>query len=204
MGIAFTPMWSGVLAATNAYHLGLNMLWRPVVVGVLAVLLCLLLPWILSIIVYAGALILIWRFDLQPQFATIASQASSSNRDLLIPCLAGAPLALFAFVGLLVLPFADSSEPTSMDRYIESTRSLNQPAPAARTQQISDPSEIFARIKQRDEDKKNTMYKTWAAAGLAKLFSGTVGKALGLLVVGLIVGLFKWFTRKPTTNKGAV
>ena len=202
LGVAFSPAWTGAMAAINGHRLGLNMLWRPVVVGVLATLLCFVLPWDLAFIVYAGALVVIWKLDLQSQLEALSGRTSSWNRGLLIPCIAGAPLAILAFLGLFVVPFAGSAEPSSMERYVASYSSNQQTAIQPRPQGTSDPGEMFARLRQREEDQQSRRHKTWAAFGLAKLFSGTGGKALGVLFLGLGAGLFKWFTGKPTSSKG--
>ena len=195
LGIVFTPAWAGVMAAINGHRLGFDVLWRPIAVGTLAILLYFVLPWILAVGVYCGALVLIWKLDLKPQLEASSGSTSSSSFDLLIPCVAGIPLALCAFIGFFVFPFLGASGQPSMARNFTSTQvNTRQPSRAF------DLSEMLARTKKQNEDRDRATYFRWGAVGLAKLFGGAGGKAFGLLLVGLGVGVLKWFTRKPTES----
>ena len=188
------------MTAINGYRLGLEKLWRPVVVGVLATLLCCVLPWFLAIIAYGGALVLIWKLDLEPQLKFMPAQGQSQNSSLLAPCIAGVPLAILGFLALFVFPVGGSTEPSSMDRHIASQSSNPQTAIQRKPPSKSIFGELPAR--QREEDRQNRAYKTWAAIVLTKLFAGAGGKTFCVLCLGLGAGLFKWITSKPTLSKG--
>ena len=107
LGIAFSPIWAGVMTAMNGHRLGLNYLWRPLVIGLGAAVVDVLMPidsYLLSLCIYIGALFAIWKLDLAPQLAAMKSKATERNASLLIPCLVGLPLALIVFMGFVVAP----------------------------------------------------------------------------------------------------
>lgn len=173
LGIVFTPAWTGIIAAINGYRLRFDVLWRPVAVGALATLLCFLLPWILSLLFYGGALFLIWKLDLQPQLAVVSNSKHSkpiSHAKFLTPCLVGAPLAITAFLFLLAVPLVQLLQGIDL-------------------------SDVAQNISQSDKRP----YRPLVGVLAAKAFGSVGGKAFLLALLGAVVGLFKWLTRKPTT-----
>lgn len=194
LGIVFTPAWTGAVAAINGHRLGLELLWRPVVIGSLATLLSFMLPAILSLLVYSGSLFLIWRLDLRPQLAVHSKSGSAPDKKLLVPCLVGTPLALLAFMGLVVFPFFS----TSTAAKYSSTAPPSQTRPAWQSTQNFDLSEILAQNREREAQRKNTRHAFWGSVVIAKLLGSPGGKAIGLLLLGAAAGLFKLLTRKPS------
>lgn len=74
LGLLFSPVWAGIMAAVNARRLGVSLpLWHPVLIGLGATLLDMLVSTflfdslIVDLLLYLGALGLIWRLDLTPQ-----------------------------------------------------------------------------------------------------------------------------------------
>jgi hypothetical protein len=113
MGLIFTPMWAGVMAALNGRRLGSQIpFWRPLAIGFGSLAMsCLLGVWIdsniLDVLLYLGATWAIWQFVLRPQYrlhAGLAESAIHASGRWTWPIVAGIPLAIVAFLGFVVAP----------------------------------------------------------------------------------------------------
>lgn len=112
LGVLFSPVWAGIMAGLNAGRLGPQFsVWRPIVIGVASLVLDLAVSavidfYLVDLVIYLGAVGLIWVLDLAPQAEAFASQAGHSRpgANWIIPSLAGTPLALVVFLGLVVAP----------------------------------------------------------------------------------------------------
>ena len=95
LGLMFSPLWAGVMAAINGHRLGLNYLWRPLAIGIGAAVIDILIPFdsiLISLCLYVGALIAIWRLDLEPQRELMVRRDYRRR-------------ALVVFIGFVVAPF---------------------------------------------------------------------------------------------------
>jgi hypothetical protein len=128
LGLLFTPLWCGILAALNSRRLPLVApWWRPLALGLgwLAVsVLCGLvvdsLP--LDLLLYVGAVGLLWFVDLRPQQQAYARlQAARPGRDAswVWPSVAGAPLAVLSVLGFVVLPLLPLGPREVCERFVE-------------------------------------------------------------------------------------
>ena len=113
LGVPFTPMWAGVMAALNGRRLGAPAPgWLPVAIGFgyLALDLGIGLvyeSYLLSVVLYAGALVALWTLVLQPQrerFCQWQASLVGATARWVWPSVAGAPLAVLVFFGFAVLP----------------------------------------------------------------------------------------------------
>lgn len=158
LGLLFSPIWAGIMAAVNARRLGMSLpVWRPVVIGLGATLLDMLISALLfdslivDLILYLGALGLIWRLDLMPQVEPYQARkaACGTQAHWLVPSLAGSPaaaLVLFAFILAPLMPleprevcqrFVNVSSAKEAKRY---TTARLWPALEALLAQDADPS----------------------------------------------------------------
>jgi hypothetical protein len=102
------------MAAVNARRLGLNTpWWRPVGIGVASLVLDALLglwldSYLLSVVLYLGALVLIWLADLRVQADEFKRQVSPFMRQggWLVPILSGLPVAPLVFFAFVVAPLS--------------------------------------------------------------------------------------------------
>lgn len=107
LGLAFSPIWAGIMAALNSrrLHTGLP-LWRPIAIGIGATILDMLVSamfgdlFLIDLILYAGALGLIWHLDLKPQVPLFETQQAEPRRSArwFLPSLAGCPTAFFVLL----------------------------------------------------------------------------------------------------------
>jgi hypothetical protein len=113
LGLLFTPMWAGVMAAINASRLQLqNAIWRPLVIGLgyLAIDFGVGFftdSYLLGIAIYVGALVVLWFVVLLPQQHLILQRTQPGGMrpaSWLWPGVAGAPLAFLVFWGFLIVP----------------------------------------------------------------------------------------------------
>lgn len=112
LGVLFSPVWAGIMAGLNASRLGPEFsVWRPVVIGVASLVLDLAVSavidsYLLDLVIYLGAVGLIWVLDLAPQAKAFASQAGQSRPGAhwIIPSLAGTPLAVVAVLVFVIVP----------------------------------------------------------------------------------------------------
>jgi hypothetical protein len=107
LGLAFSPIWVGVMTAINGHRLGLNYLWRPLAIGIGVAVIDIVMPFnsiLISLCLYVGALIAIWKLDLAPQLELMGQQSGCNTASLLVPSLIGLPLALVVFMGFVVAP----------------------------------------------------------------------------------------------------
>ena len=117
LGLAFSPIWSAIMAAVNARRLGTSLpVWRPIlaVVGLLLLdvaVSCLLFESVLlSFLLFLGAAWLTWRMGLRAQLPAYEVR-STSNRDgpgWLVPAIAGVPCAVVVFLVFIVSPLIPS------------------------------------------------------------------------------------------------
>ena len=114
LGLAFSPVWCGVMAAMNAKRLGLKSpAYRPILIGVGSVFLSVLVEllwfesWLFNVLLYCGAIWVIWMDDLLSQVVTYEQQpkdASDFPDHWIAPTLSGLPLGLMVIVVLVVAP----------------------------------------------------------------------------------------------------
>lgn len=112
LGVIFSPVWAGIMAGLNAGRLGPAFsVWRPVVIGVGSLFLDLAVTvvfdsYFLDLVIYLGAIGLIWGLDLAPQAKEYASRVGQSRpaADWVLPSLAGMPLALLVLLAFVVSP----------------------------------------------------------------------------------------------------
>ncbi|MCA9072643.1 MAG: DUF4339 domain-containing protein, partial [Planctomycetaceae bacterium] len=115
LGLLFTPMWTGIMAAINIKRLGLSLpLWRPLAIGIgsmVAAILAAIADWtfgtvIDTLIFTVAPLIAIWSLDLEPQMAAHRARHQPTQDHWIGPVLAGSPLALLTIVGWWMTLFA--------------------------------------------------------------------------------------------------
>ena len=112
LGLLFSPLWSGIMAAFNARQLGTGeSVWRPVIHGAISAGVCLLCSlWWESFwspaLVYCAAVWLIWLVELQPQSAAFEQfrQTSPQVGNWFLPAIAGTPAAMLVVLLLVVEP----------------------------------------------------------------------------------------------------
>jgi hypothetical protein len=113
LGLVFTPMWAGVMAALNGKRLAApSPVWPPILIGFGYLGLDLAREivfesYLLSVLSYLGAVALLWAAVLRPQavlFARWQASAPGPQARWLWPTTAGLPLALLVFIGFVVEP----------------------------------------------------------------------------------------------------
>jgi hypothetical protein len=130
LGLLFSPLWVGIMAAINARRLRTGLpAWRPVAIGVGATLLDAAIPGetlVLDLVLYLGALGLIWGLDLAPQIQFFEKQQAATRRRAawLVPCLAGGPCALVVLRALVVAPLLPLEPREVCQRFVDA-KSLN-------------------------------------------------------------------------------
>jgi hypothetical protein len=129
LGLLFSPVWCGVMAAVNVRRLRLDTpWWRPVGVGVGSLIVFLVVNlwvdwYLLDLALYLGAVGLIAGLDLMPQkepYLRYAGQGYAAGRWV-GPSLAGIPLALLAFLALVVSPLLPLEPRQVCDRFLQAT-----------------------------------------------------------------------------------
>jgi hypothetical protein len=122
LGLLFSPVWMGIMAAINARRLRTSLpFWRPVAIGVGATALdivvsaCLFDSFIFDLVLYLGTIGLIWFRDLASQVPVFDRGQAERKREAswLVPGLVGSPLALFVLFNFFVYPLLPSSSPKS-------------------------------------------------------------------------------------------
>ena len=147
LGLAFSPLWAGVMAALNARRLGTGPVWRPVLIAAVwlivgetadladpldlrvrhpAVHLALQAAWL------AAGVGLLWLVDLRPQARRYLGSAAGdgSAAAWAVPVAAGAPLAALTAVGLGLLLLVPP-EPREVCRALLGSRSFEAAEPFA-------------------------------------------------------------------------
>lgn len=108
LGLLFTPIWTGVMAAVNARRLGLDQpLWRPLAIGLGTIgveVLWVMGGFDLGVLIHelvftVAPLFAIYHLDLAPQEKPHAARQPASRDHWIAPVLAGSPLALLTIVG---------------------------------------------------------------------------------------------------------
>ena len=111
LGVFFSPVWAGVMAALNGRRLGMNVsFWRPIAIGVGSLIADIAITgfvydsYLVDVVLYLGALCLLWGLDLRPQVAIyrVRMTAETTDGGWIIPSLVGAPLALLVFYAFVV------------------------------------------------------------------------------------------------------
>ena len=131
LGLLFSPIWVGIMAAINAKRLRTRQpAWRPIVIAIGATLIDLfvvsdrftysILP---DLCLYLGTLWLIWRLDLLPQYEAFASwrTVNSPKASWLWPSITGIPLALFVALAFIVSPFMPLEPRDVCERFVAAT-----------------------------------------------------------------------------------
>ncbi len=112
LGVAFTPLWAGVMAAVNGRRLASPVpAWWPLAVaaGYLVtdiVFAASITSPLLDVALYLGAVALLWPVALRHQAGPYAAVRAAGGADAgwAVPALAGAPLAALAFLAFVVEP----------------------------------------------------------------------------------------------------
>ena len=112
LGVLFSPVWAGIMAAMNGRRLGMNTpSWRPIALGLGSVVADIGISFVyesylVSAVLYLGALGLIWGLDLNPQAAVYRQrmQVETAGGGWLVPSLVGVPLALLVLFAFVVYP----------------------------------------------------------------------------------------------------
>lgn len=113
LGVLFMPPWAGVMAALNGRRLrSPTPIWLPLAIGfgylaVDQVIGALIDSYLVCLMLYLGASWLLWWLVLRPQFASFSARLVAqpgATARWTWPAVAGAPLALVAFLGLVVAP----------------------------------------------------------------------------------------------------
>jgi hypothetical protein len=112
LGLIFSPVWAGIMAALNGRRLGLSLpVWRPITIGVGSLLLALASGavvdsyWV-DALLYLGALGLIWLLDLRPQAKAYLLHLEQPRKAAgwVVPVQAGLPAAAMVFFAFVVAP----------------------------------------------------------------------------------------------------
>lgn len=120
LGILFTPHWAAIMATINGTRLGLfTPRWRPLsvvtVALVLDVLFCFLVCplYLVHLAFYLGSLVLLWRYDLQPQVTPFAQQGQKGKgwEHWLAPVMLALPLLVVVAFAFVVIPLKIASPP---------------------------------------------------------------------------------------------
>lgn len=125
LGLLFSPVWAGIMAALNARRLQAALpLWRPLAIGIGATVLDMFVPtggfYLVDLAFYLGALWLIWQVDLRRQLPLFEAQTARGRRGgWLWPSLAGSPLALAVLLGFVVAPFWPLEPREVCQRFVE-------------------------------------------------------------------------------------
>ena len=130
LGLLFTPIWSGIMAAINGRRLGLDQpIWRPLAIGIGSQIICITIAcagfetgffWG-ELIFTIAPLLALWSLDLDPQHAEYERQADPPLNNWLIPALAGSPLALLTILGLGVELFAPLEPAVVVQRFVDAS-----------------------------------------------------------------------------------
>jgi len=101
LGLLFTPIWSGIMAAINGRRIGLaQQLWTPLVIGfgwLITDIIVETFIWnsFLAFLILLGAANwLLWHFVLEEQVASYEGESWRRSPQWLVPALAGVPLVL--------------------------------------------------------------------------------------------------------------
>lgn len=113
LGLLFSPVWAGIMAALNARRLHMKApVWRPITIGIGVTVLDIVVSmvigdnWFLDLFLYLGGLGLIWHLDLNPQLQTFVSRKPVCDRKAswLVPALAGSPVGFLVVLAFLIVP----------------------------------------------------------------------------------------------------
>jgi len=113
LGLLFSPLWSGVMAAINAHQLQSGTpVWRPVLIAVGATIISVLVElllfesYILTLLLYFLAVWGIWHLDLQSQVPLFDSRLAGGfvPAKWTVPSVAGFPAALVVVFMFLIAP----------------------------------------------------------------------------------------------------
>lgn len=130
LGILLTPFWSGIMAAINAKRLGVDQpLWRPLTIGIGSQLVALAagcagldLGILWSELIFTLApLVLLWSFDLSPQYSEYERKGEENAEKWFVPLLAGSPLALMTIVYWGIVLFAPLSPAETVHRLLDAS-----------------------------------------------------------------------------------
>jgi hypothetical protein len=128
LAVLFTPMWAGVMAALNAARLR-RPVWQPLAIGFgylgvsiaqSAVIDSTFLDWIL----YLGAVAILWFAVLQHQFALFEcwrTATGNAGSSWTWPVVSGVPLAILAFLALVVGPLMPLEPRQVCERFLQAS-----------------------------------------------------------------------------------
>lgn len=114
LGLLFSPVWAGIMAAINARRLQMRYpIWQPIAVGIgvtifdFAISAFVYDSVILDVILYLGAVGVIWFLYLDTQVRAYDHRRTECGRQAgwVLPALAGSPIAMLVIFGFLISPF---------------------------------------------------------------------------------------------------
>ena len=157
LGVVFTPIWSGILAAMNSRRLGLSTpIARPIgcLVGWIAA------DWFVSVFytslwvevaLYLAAAWLIWEVELRHQMRAFEDHVAQGRprAGWLVPHIAGTPLAVLTFVGFVIVPLQPLEPRDVCERFMRAstTEELKKYTTLRLWPQLAE----FVKIKARKE-----------------------------------------------------
>ena len=126
LGLLFSPIWTGIMATINARRLRSTLpIWRPLAIGVGATALD-FLPfdsYIFDMVLYLGAIGLIWFLDLAPQVPMFERGQAENGRQAgwIVPGLLGSPITLLVFFMFVVAPLLPLEPREVCNRFIKAS-----------------------------------------------------------------------------------
>ena len=157
LGLLFSPVWAGIMAAINARRLQMRFpYWQPIAIGIGATALDYLFTmlifdsYVVDAVLYLGAVGIIWFLYLDTQVRHFENRRAQSGKQAgwIVPALVGSPAAILVIYGFIVLPllplgprqvcqkFIDASTMDEMRKY---TTTKLWPALAAMDAHKNDP-----------------------------------------------------------------
>lgn len=128
LGLLFTPIWSGIMAAINGRRLGLDQpIWRPLSIGIGSQVLFIAADWVgvdpgifwSELLFTIVPLLVLWSVDLDPQHAEHERQGEAPPKRWIIPVLAGSPLALLTILSWGGALFAPLEPAVVVQRFLD-------------------------------------------------------------------------------------
>ena len=129
LGLLFSPVWAGIMAAINTRRLKTNgHVARPIAIGVGSLILDLIINlwvdiYLLDLLLYTGAVGLIAFFDLLPQrqaYQQHIAREPVSGRWL-VPSLAGSPLALLVLFSFGIYPLIPLEPRQVCEKFVQAS-----------------------------------------------------------------------------------
>jgi hypothetical protein len=131
LGLVFTPLWAGVMAAINSKRLRSPIsMWLPLLIGFgylgfdWALSAVGIESYVLDLLLYGGVVLLLWGVVLKPQSALFAPwqmPAAGPQGSWVWPTVAGVPLALLAISAFVIAPLLPWEPREVCERFLKAT-----------------------------------------------------------------------------------